>query len=320
VALSLAKNLRHLAERKTDVLHQARAAFLLADAWYLVGALPFSIDWSKRGFGEAKPLEMRGQGGRPYRVLYAEQEANLALRLALQGGMYAQAVRLIDDALNRYQALNDTAGQSSMLGVLAEIHMLQGRWAESVDAARRSLQVADPLPDKARTAHALWAGARSAARLGNLETARAWAMQARTISRQDDLPALTGAYLAEATMAVLTGDPSGAIPAADRAVALANAWNADILRHWAMLERSWIRMAAGQIDLDEMRTTVAAFAKSGAGTLEAEAWYALHHALESTGQPSQAEYNKAQEQFERLKMDWHAAKASSNETLLIRVG
>lgn len=317
-ALSLAKNMRHLAERRTDALHQARAAFLLAEAWYLAGALPFSIDWSKRGFGEAKPLEARGQGGRPYRVLYAAEEIRLAQRLALQGGLFEQAGRLLDDALRRFAALNDVAGQAAAMAAQAQAHALQGRWTDAINAAQRSLQAAAPLACKTPVLEGLWAGSRATLMAGDVPTARTWAEQAVDISRQaGDLGAAAQAALSLAFVEARSGDIAAARAAADRAVMLAERWNVEVLRRWVLLGRSWLRLAAGQADLDEMRATAESLAKCGAGTLEAEARYALCHALQAAGQDPTPQREKALEMFEQLKMGWHLAKAKAGEPLLI---
>lgn len=317
VAVSLAKNLRHLAERKTDAMHQARAAFLLADAWYMGSALPFSIDWSKRGFAEAKPLEQRSQGGRPYRILYAEQEVQLALRLGLQGGMYEQAGRLLADAVKRYEAVGETTGRVAALGVQAQVHMIQGRWTEALEAARQARQVAEGLPNKAAVAGALWAGARAAGRLGDLPTANAWVEEAIQVSRQtDDISNLIAGLFSKGSILLLGGNREEALAVADQAVELGGTWRHEILWRWAILERAWVRLAAGQVDVDELRATAEAFGKFGAGGLEAEAQYALYHAMKAAGQDAQTVYDKAVEQFARLKMNWHLDKAKAGEPLL----
>lgn len=316
VALSLAKNLRHLAERKADTLHQARSAFLLAQAWYWVSALPFSIDWSKRGFGEAKPLEQKSQGGRPYRVMYAYEEVQLALRLGLQGGMYDQAGRLIADAIKRYQAINDSSGEAGALAVLAQLHMLQGRWTESVETSNQLRQMADAVPNAASSLAGLWAGARAAAILGDASTAISWVDQALQTSRQPgDRSAEIASLSAKGTILSAAGDTAAALAMADQAVHLATRWRHDILLRWVMLERSWIRLAMGQADVDEARQIAEAFSKFGAGVLEARAGYALYRCLKASGQDAQTDYAKALEQFERLKMDWHLAKARAGEPL-----
>lgn len=329
VALSLAKNIRHLAERKADALHQVRAAFLLADAWHMVSALPFAIDWSKRGFAEAKPLEQRGQGGRPYRVMYAAQEVQLALRLALQGGMFEQAGRLLADAVRRYEAAGDTAARAEVLAVQSQVHMLQGRWAESVEAARLMVGthneasgmhgkgVSGRALDKAKAAAGLWAGARSASRLGDLVTARTWIDEAiQTAGESADIGSLTASLFSKASILLLPGEAAAALGAADQAVELGSTWRHEILRRWAMLERCWVRLAAGRVDVDEIRATAEAFGKFGAGALRAEAHYALYHSLKATGQDAQVEYQEATEQFEQLKMDWQLARAKAGEPLV----
>jgi hypothetical protein len=128
---------------------------------------------------------------------------------------------------------------------------------------------------------------------------------------------LIPALLSKASILFLAGDDSwGAM--ADEAVGLAAAWKVDILLRWAMLERSWMWLAAGQADVEEMRGTADALSKAGAGPLEAEARYALCHALRVAGQDAQAEYDKAREEFARLQMEWHAGKVERQEPLLAR--
>jgi hypothetical protein len=313
-ALNLAKNLRHLSERKADVLHQVRSASMLSDAWHWASEIAFAIDWSRRALQTAKPMEVRGQGGRPLKAAFVAEELHLAWLMALQGGADESVDKLMTDAVNRYNTLKDRAGQADALGLWSQVRMLQGRWAESADLTRQSLAAA--AGPRATVATALWAGARSASRAGDLPAAQAWIEQALDASRSGgDISAQIAARFSQASILLLAGDDT-ALAIADQAVALADAWKMEILRRWAMLERSWLRLAAGQSDTDETRATVESFARSGAAPLEAEARYALYHALRAAGQDGQAECDKAREQFAALKMSWHLDKADRHEPLL----
>lgn len=314
-ALSLAKNLRHLSERKADVLHQVRSAALLAEAWDCVSAIPLALEWCRRSLQTAKPLEVKGAGGRQLRAVFVAEEVHLAWLMALQGGTDESVDKLMTDALSRYGILKDRTGQVAALGLWSQIRMLQGRWADSVDLMRQSLAVNGSISGAPAPA-ALWAGARSASRAGDLPTARAWIDQALEVSRAGaDTTARIAALFSQALILQSAGD-AAALATADRAVILADAWKMEIPRRWAMLERSWLRLVAGQPDLDEMRATAESFAKSGTGPLEAEARYALYHALNGAGQDGQIEYAKAREQFTQLKMVWHLAKVEAKEPLL----
>lgn len=317
-ALNLAKNLRHLSERKADVLHQVRSAALLSDAWYWVSALDFALDWSRRTLQTAKPLEMKGQGGRPLKAAFVAEEVHLAWLMALQGGTDESVDKLLTDATTRYTNMTDQSGQAAALATWSQVRMLQGRWTDSVDCARRLLQVSETTRDKASAARRLWAAARSAGRAGDLPTARAWVDQSLEASRSaDDVSSLVAALFSQASILSLAGEAS-AMDIADRAVTLADAWNMEILRRWAMLERSWLRLAAGQPDLDEMRATLDSFTKIGCAPLEAESRYALYHALQAANQDAQADYDKARQQFTTLKMVWHLARLEANDPLLVQ--
>lgn len=316
-ALSLAKNLRHLSERKADVLHQVRSAVLLAEAWHMVSEVALALEWCRRALQTAKPLEVKGAGGRQLRAVFVGEELRLAWLMALQGGTDESVDKLMNDAINRYKDMKDRAGQTAALGLWSQVRMLQGRWSDSIDLTRQSLAVSGTSSGASSPA-ALWAGARSASRAGDLPTAQGWIDQALTISRDvADVEARIAALLSHASILLLAGDDA-ALPAADAAVTLGNAWKMEILRRWAMLERSWLRLAAGKPDLEEMRATAASLAKSGPAPLEAEAWYALYHALAAAGQDGQIEYDKAREMFTRLKMAWHLAKVEAKAPLLGR--
>ncbi len=314
-ALSLAKNLRHLSERKGDALQQVRSAVLLGEEWYEASEIALAIDWSRRALQAAKPLVIKGQGGRPVKVLFAAEEVSLAWRMALQGGADESVDKLLADALKRYEA-DDPAGRGAVPAAWSQVRMLQGRWAEAVEHTRRCLQADTKVRDPATMARALWAGARAAGRLGDLATARPWIEEALARSRAStDVPTIICCLLSQASILFVAGDDAWQ-PTADEAVTLAHAWKMEILLRWATLERSWMRLAIGQADIDEMRAAAEAFAKAGAGPLEAEARYALYHALQAAGQDAQAEYDAAREQFERLKMEWHNAKLANRERLL----
>ncbi len=317
VALGLAKNIRHLAERRTDTLHKARSAFLAAEGWYWVSALDSAIEWSKRGFSELKPIEQRKQGGRPYRILYATQEAQLALWLGLQGAMYEQATRLIADAIKRHEVVNDATGIAAALATLAQVHMLQGRWSESLDTARQARLAAEqPIQSVSPDSRAL-AGRRSASRLGDLQTADQWADKALRVSVESgDTASRIQTLMTRASLLLSTGDSKAALRTADRAVLLAKAWQFKMLWRQAILQRCWIKLALGQADPDEARETTEAFAGFATGVLEAEARYALYHCLKACGQDGQTEYQEALQQFERLKMTWHLKTAKANRLVL----
>ncbi len=163
---------------------------------------------------------------------------------------------------------------------------------------------------------ALWAGARAAGRLGDLATARAWVDEALARSRAaSDVSLLICCLFGKGSILFSAGDDAWRA-AAGEAVELARAWKMEILLRWAVLERSWMRLATGQGDPEEMRETVDALGKAGADPLEAEARYALYHALKAAGKDGQAEYDKARQQFARLKMAWHLAKVDQGEPLL----
>ncbi len=316
-ALGLAKNLRHLSERKGDALHQVRSADLLGEAWYYVSAVPLAIEWVRRALQTAKPLEVRGVGGRPLKLLFATYEVELAWYMALKGGADEGVDKLMADAVQRMEGLNEAVARAAALGMWSRVRMLQARWAESVDYARIARQAAASLPNRAIVIRGLWPGARAAARVGDLATAKAWIEESIEASRQtDDVAACIAGTFSQSSILFLAGDQAAALRAADQAVALAEVWKMEILLRWAMLERSWVRLPSGQEDLEEMRATVESLAKAGAGPLEAEARYALYHALKAAGQDAREEYEKAREQFLRLKMEWHLAKAEKNEPLL----
>ncbi len=109
-ALSLAKNLRHLAERKGDALQQVRAAVLLAEEWYQASEIALAIDWSRRALQAAKPLVIKRQGGRPVKVLFAAEEVALAWRMALQGGADESVEKLLTDARSATKRKTRRAG------------------------------------------------------------------------------------------------------------------------------------------------------------------------------------------------------------------
>jgi tetratricopeptide (TPR) repeat protein len=319
-ALSLAKNLRHLSERKGDALHQIRSAVLLGEVWYDASEVALAIEWSRRALQAAKPLVIKSQGGRPLKVLFAQEEVALAWRMALQGGADVSVDKLMADAMGRCTVLEDSQGQAGVLGTWSQVRMLQGRWAEAVEYSRQCLAMASGRGDAAGAMAALWAGARAAGRSGDLETARGWAGQAVERSRAAGDPAMLIPVLFGQASVLFLGGDEGWRAAADEAVALATAWKVEILLRWATLERSWMQMVTGQGDVEEMRSTVASFAKAGAGPLEAEARYALHHALKAAGEDAQAEYDQAREAFERLGMQWHLGKVDKREPLLNRRG
>jgi tetratricopeptide (TPR) repeat protein len=315
-ALNLAKNLRHLSERKADALHQVRSAVLLADAWYQVSAIDLAIDWSRRSLQAAKPLVIKEQGGRPLKVVFAREEVELAWRMALQGGADVSVDKLMVDAIGRYKTLEDQAGQLRALAFRSQVRMLQGRWAEAVEYARQCLAMARDEGNTAPVRMALWTGARAAGRQGDLATARDWLAQALDRSRAAVDPAtLIPALFSQASVLFVGGD-DGWQASADEAVALATAWKLEVLLCWAMLERSWMQLATGQGDVEEMRSTVESLAKAGTRPLEAEARYAFYHALKVSGADAQTEYDQAREAFERLSMQWHLGKVEKRELLL----
>lgn len=317
-ALSLVKNLRHLSERKGDVPHQVRSAVLLGEAWYDASAVSLAIDWSRRALRAAKPLVAKGQGGRPLKALFAAEEVELAWRMVLQGGADASVDKLMADAIGRYNSLEDAVGQAAALGAWSQIRMLQGRWADAVAYTRQCLQMASRTGNAAGVVTGLRAGARAAGRLGDLRTAKPWSQETVERSRlASDVSALIPALFGEASILFLAGDDAWR-SVADEAVDLAAAWKMEILLCWAMLERSWMRLAVGQADVEEMRGTVEALAKVSVGPLEAEARYALYHGLKMAGEDAQAEHDIAREQFERLKMEWYLGKVEKREPALIR--
>lgn len=316
VALSLVKNLRHLAERKTNVMHQARAAFLLADAWYMVSALPFAIDWSKRGFAESKPFEQRNQGGKPQRIVYATEETKLAQRLAFQGGMHEQALRLLADAVKRFEAIGETAGAVVALGTTAQVYLMHGQWNESLEAAAQARQIDEPLSNQAAMVTALWAGAVARARLGDIATATEQIQQAKEAAQQaDDTAGMVAVFASESLILLLSGRGQESLAAANQAVALGERWNHGLLLRWALLERAWAQLAVGPVDVDEIRAAGEAFGKFGAGPLSAEAHYALYHAMGKEGPDAKAAYDMAMEQFAQLKMGWHLERARTESPL-----
>jgi hypothetical protein len=318
-ALSLVKNLRHLSERKGDAPHNVRSAVLLGEAWYEASAVALAIEWGRRALQSAKPLVAKGQGGRPLKKLFAAEEVELAWRMALQGGADESVGKLMTDAISRYKSLEDAAGQAGALGAWSQMRMLQGRWADAVEYTRQCLQMAGGAGSAAGVTTALWAGGRAAGRLGDLQTAKPWNQEAVERSRAaGDVPALIPALLSQASILFLASDDAWRA-VADEAVGLAAAWQMEILLRWAMLERSWMRLVDGQADVKEMRETAEALSKAGAGPLEAEAHYALYHALKTTGVDGQAEYDKAREQFGRLRMEWHLSQVERRELLLAKV-
>lgn len=314
-ALGLAKNLRHLSERKADALHQVRSASLLADAWYHASALDLAIDWSRRALQTAKPLVIKSQGGRPLKIQFANEEIALAWRMGLQGRADESVDKLLADAIQRCKTLGDAPDEMAALTTWCQVRVLQGRWTDAVAHTHQCLQ-ADP--SGSAVGPALWAGARAACRQRDLPTAAAWADQAIQLGRKTSDPSvLVPALLSKASVLFLGGQEDWR-SAADEAIALARAWKVEILLRWAMLERSWIHLAANRADVEEMRATADSLAKTGAAPLEAEARYALYHALTAAGADAQTEYDQAQAAFTRLRMTWHLDRAEKRERLLTK--
>ncbi len=316
-ALSLAKNIRHLAERRTEAMQQVGAAALLAEAWYLAGAIPFALDWSRRTLQTAKPLVVRGHGGRPVLRLYAEQETQLALCMALQGGAAESVEKLLADAVRRYRELNISAGCAAAMGIWSQAELLLGRWQESVDKTREALAIGKDLPTRAPLLTGLWAGARSAARLGETELAGTWAREAAEACKAaGDIIGRVPVLMAAASAAWSAGQQDAALDAADRAAEWAGKVHVKVLRRWALLERAWLHLAIGRtVDPDKLRATVESLAKSEAGPLAAEAEYALYHALIAAGRDGSQEYEHAREQFAALGMQWHLERLEAKELL-----
>jgi tetratricopeptide (TPR) repeat protein len=318
-AFEVALQAQDLADRLGDRVLSVQTMFQTAKAWFWICRYREAVQWSCRGMQAGRELEAKGQANRPVKQLLASEEVFLAVRQLTIGEPPEEVEGTITHAVERWKAIDDKAGLAMAYGFWSEIRMVQGRWADSVKLARQCLSLAGYPQTKTGAAYGLWTGGFSASRLGDLEMALAWASQAEELCRNDgDISGISEALFSKAITLCQMGRDDESLTTADEAVEVARVLDWEIITRLAMLERSWVQLAAGEPSVTEMQVTAEYFQQAHLKPLEAEAWYALSHRQAKAGQEGQLARQRAVDMFEGLDMHWHAEKARQHEPLVSR--
>lgn len=316
-AFEVALQAQELADQQGDPVLRVRTMFQTAKAWFWTCDYKQAVEWSRKGMQAGRDLEAKGRADLPVKRLLASEEVFLAVRLVTIGESPDEVQRTISRAVERWKVLDDTGELAFAYGFWSEIRMVQGRWADSVKLAKQCLSLAGYPQNKANAAYGLWTGGFSASRLGDLETALTWTSQANELCRDvGDISGISETLFSKAITLCRMGREAEALAAADESVEVARVLDWEIITRLAMLERSWVQLAAGQSSVAEMQDTAEYFQQAGLKPLEAEAWYALSHGRARMGRDVQPALRRAIDMFEGLDMQWHAGKARKNEPLV----
>jgi tetratricopeptide (TPR) repeat protein len=318
VALELAKEVVALSEHAPEPIDRVRAAFQLAKALYNCDDCAETIAWSREGLRLGRELEAQGEGGQALARLLADQQARFTVRVTTVGGLEDEVDESLRETVRRWEALGDPVGAADALGLLAEARMVQGRWQECLDLARRALELAGYPAKTAGTTYALWCGGRALARLGDAETALAWtAHSARLCAELGNASGALEARFSHASALSAAGRHAEALAEADAVVADVGAVKMGVLVHWVVLERAWIRMRAGLVTPpEELEAAARESARMGHNLIAVEALYAAACALRRAGRDASEVQARSEELFARYRMAWHLAKARAGQLLL----
>lgn len=316
-ALDLARRAVALAGDAPEPIDRVRAAFHLAKAWYYVDNCAETIRWSREGLCLGGELESQGGGGAALKRLLADQQACFTVRITTVGGLEDEVDQTMAETIARWEELQDPAGLANALGLLTEARMIQGRWADAVGLARRSLQVANYPQETEGTAFVLWCGGRSLARLGDTSTALDWTeLSIRLCQEQGNASGAIEARFSHASTLCLAGRGREALREIDEVVRDVAALRMEVMIHWVVLERAWIRMKLGvPTPPEELSEGCRAYQRMGHRVMEAEMLYALSLALDRAGRDGRKELEQSCALFERFRMTWHLEKARRGELL-----
>ena len=319
-ALDLAGRVELLSRQVAAPIQRVRALFQMAKALLYVDRNADAVRWTRRGLQQGDQLEQaaasEGALGdaelAELRRLLADQESRQVNRMATLGGMNAEVDQAVESVLNRWATLNEPSGMASALGMLVEARSFQGRWADAAELARKALAAVGYPPTKdPGIAYALCFGGLALCRLGDAQTALAWATDSASVSQDvANHECLLEARAVHAVALAATGRIGEAVSEIDGVVHESAVLNMGELTGWVVGLRGWLRMNARlPTPPDELLEAYQYLADHGYRVVAAEVLYATVCALHLAGRDNQKELSEAIAQFEQFGMVWHLERA-----------
>ncbi|MFC1479097.1 tetratricopeptide repeat protein [Planctomycetota bacterium] len=313
-ALETARHIFHLAETAEIPVDYVMASFRLAKAFLYLEKFVESADWSLKAMKLGRELEQKGAPDEAFKRMLADQESRLTVRLYVIGGMDEEIDRAAASCIRRWEDLGDPVGLADALGMISEARLFQGRWEDSLEAARRALEEVG-YPGKTQgTGYALWCGATSLGRQGDFEEALKWANEAEQVNLDlNNAEAAIEARLTRAAIYCMAGNYPEALEECEAIVLDVTSLNYDSLRDWALTDRAWYRMRLGLLT---PVPEVEALCPDRKSPFRANILYLLSHVLQHSGKDGSSARIEAISLYRQFGLSWHLERALRGEPYL----